>query len=254
MGHLIEPMLFLNRQPEPSDAQGWDRVLVFVDGNNTIQVTPSAINLNEENNYFQSLYVQGEGKWSISGIVEEFIRLESSSGQQEGIGKARIDVTKAPTLTSQGGYSCHLTIKLANAEDTTITIPVYITVNIPLNVNGKGTEETLDINLNATNNYTQNLKIIRDREWMVENVDTGKIAVSPISGNGAELPDFADTLTLTKSPSLTTTTAMTTFQIVSLFQRVNVNVNITITMTGEWVDPRSGEEGVTGTASLYLYL
>jgi hypothetical protein len=72
-GHLIYPMLFLNRQPVPSDVQGWDRVLVFVDGNGVANVSPSVINLNEENNYFQSLTIQGEGAWSISGVVEEFI-------------------------------------------------------------------------------------------------------------------------------------------------------------------------------------
>jgi hypothetical protein len=251
-GHLIEPILFLNRQPKPSDAQGWDRVLVFVDGNNTIQVHPPVINLNEENNYFQSLTIQGEGKWSISGVVDEFIRLESSSGQMTGVDNARIDITKAPTLTTQGDYSCFFMVTLAQVDGTETRVPVYLTVNVPLKVNGKGTGETREINLNATNNYSQTLTIIRDREWSLENVDTGKINVSPTLGNGAELPDFADTLIITKSPSLTTTTATTTFQIVSLFQRVNVKVNITITMTGEWVDPRPDEEGVTGTENLYL--
>jgi hypothetical protein len=252
-GHLIYPMLFLDRQPVPSDAQGWDRVLVFVDGDGSINVAPSVINLNEENNYFQSLYIQGEGAWSISDVDEEFIRLDSSSGQLSGVGNARIDITKAPTLTTQGGYSCDFVVTLPNADGTEMRVPVYINVNVPLRVNGVGNGDTLTINLNTANNYTQPLTIIRDREWTVENVDTTKINVSPTSGNGAELLDFISTLTVTKSPNLATTTATTTFQIVSLYQRVNVIVNITITLTGEWVDPRLGEEGVTGTSNLYLY-
>jgi hypothetical protein len=254
-------MLHLNRQPVPEDAQGWGRVLVFVDGNNSIQVHPTVINLNEENNYFQPLYIQGEGKWTISGVIEEFIQLESSSGQREGIGNARIDITKTPTLIAQGGYSCHFLLTLANAEGTTMTVQVYITVNVPLVVHDKRNGETLEINLNVANNYTRTLTIIRDREWTLENVDTSKINASPTSGNGADLQDFISTLTVTKSPSLTpaltVTNTTTTFQVVSLFQRVNIIVNITmpaVTITGEFVNPRPGEAGATGTGNLYLYL
>jgi hypothetical protein len=61
-------------------------------------------------------------------------------------------------------------------------------------------------------------------------------------------------MTVTKSPNLTTTTATAAFQIVSLYQRVNVVVNITLTITGEFVDPLDGEDGVTGTENLYLYI
>jgi hypothetical protein len=161
-GRLIYPMLHLNRQPIPEDARGWDRVLVFVDGNGSLRISPAAIELNEANNYFQSLYIEAEGKWSISGVIEEYIRLESSSGQLEGVGNARIDITKAPTLTIPGGYSCFFIVALAHADGTTIQVPVYITLNVPLKVNGKGTGETLSINLNKANNYTELLSIIRD--------------------------------------------------------------------------------------------
>jgi len=251
-GHLVYPMLHLDRQPTPEDVQDFDRVLVFIDGENTITVSPTAISLNEENNYFQSLSIQGEGQWSISGVVTEFIRLESSSGQLSGEGNARIDITKAPTLTERGEHSCYFTVTLANGEEHRVM--VYIIVNLPLKVNNKGNGETLTINLNAANNYTQALTIIRDREWAVENVDTGKITVSPESGNGAAMPDFTDTLSLTKSPNLLTTTATTTFQVVSVYQRVNVTVNITLTITGEFVDPLPDEAGATGQSALYLYI
>ena len=253
-GHLTYPMLFLNRQPTPDDAKGWNRVLVFVDGNGSLRVSPAAIELNEENNYFQSLYIQAEGKWSISGVVEEYIQLESSSGQMEGVGNARIDITKAPTLTVPGGYSCFFIVSLANVDGTEIHLPVYITLNVPLKVNDKVNGETLTINLNNANQYTQLLTIIRDRDWILENVNTDIINVSPLEGNGRDDPDFTSTLTITKSPNLNTQTATTTFQVVSLFQRVNVKVNIIMTLTGEFVDPRPGEEGVTGNSNLYLYL
>jgi len=253
-GHLIYPMLHLNRQPTPDDARGWDRVLVFVDGDGSLRVSPAAINLNEENNYFQSLYIEAEGKWTISSVVAEFIQLESSSGQLEGVGNARIDITKAASLTTRGEYSCFFMVSLDNVDGTEIRVPVYITLNVTMRVNGRGNGETLTINLNNANDYTQLLTIIRDREWTLENVNTNIINVSPMSGNGSDLPDFTSTLTVTKSPSLTTTTATTTFQIVSLFQRVNVTVNITVTVTLGFVDPRPGEEGVTGASNLYLYL
>ena len=253
-GHLVYPMLHLNRQPVPSDAQGWDRVLIFVDKESTINVSPPVIVLNEENNYFQSLYIQADGKWTISDVVEDFIELDSSTGQGTGVGNARIDITKASSLTEQGGYTSQFSITLADADSTTVTIPVYINVNVPLTVNGKGTGETVTINLDGANSYTETLTIIRDREWSLENVDNGTIAVSPPNGNGEFLPDFVSTLTVTKSPALTTTTATATFQVVSLFQTVNVIVNITTTITGEFVDPLPSEEGVTGTGDIYLYV
>ena len=238
-GHLTYPMLFLNRRPIPSDAQGWDRVLVFIDGdaNSTVNIHPAAINLNEDNNYFQSLTIQIEGKWSIDGVIDEYIQLESSSGQMEGVGAARIDVTKNPSLTVQGEYSCSFDITFANAEGTAVRIPVYITVNVPLTVNDRQNNETLEITLQASNDYTEVLTILRDREWSVEDVDPGIINVTPVEGNGRNQPDFISTLTVTKSPDLITPTATTTFQIVSLFQRVNVKVNIMTAMTGEFIDP-----------------
>jgi len=252
-GHLTYPMLHLNRQPTPEDAQGWDRVLVFVDGDGSLHVRPVAIHLNEENNYFQSLYIEAEGKWTITGIVEEYIQLESSSGQMEGVGNARIDITKAASLTTRGEYTCFFIVSLDNVDGMEIRVPVSITLNVPLRVNNRGNGETITINLNAANNYTQTLTIIRDREWTLENVNTNIINVAPMSGNGQDLPDFTSTLAVTRSPLMATTTATTTFQIVSLYQRVNVTVNITITITGEWVDPRPGEEGVAGTSNIYLY-
>ena len=254
MGHLTEPILFLDRQPVPSDAQGWDRVLVFVDGNNTLAVNPAVIELNEGNNYFQSLIIQSEKQWRIEGVVEGVIDLESSTGQLEGIGIARIDATKTPALTAQGSYSCFFDILLSNADGTQVRVPVSITVNVPLRVNNKNAGETLTINLNQANNYTELLTIIRDREWTLENVDMDTVNVSQTSGNGQILPDFTSTLTVTKSPHLMTTTATTTFQVVSLYQRINITVNITLTVTGEFVDPLPDEEGVIGTENLYLYL
>ena len=89
------------------------------------------------------------------------------------------------------------------------------------------------------------------------------INVSPMSGNGQGLPDFASTLTITKSPNLTpsttATTVSTTFHVVSLFQRVIIIVNITmaaLTITGEFVDPRfdEGEVGAIGNDNLYIYI
>jgi hypothetical protein len=229
-GHLTYPMVHLNRQPTADDARLWDamgfdRVLVFVDGDGSLRINPAVIELNEENSYFQSLYIYAEGLWEIEDVIGEYIQLESSSGQMEGVGNARLDISKAPLLTAQGGYSCFFTVALASVDGSEIRIPVYINLNVPLTVNGMGNNGTLTINLNQSNNYTQLLTIIRDREWRLANVDTGKINVSPSGGNGQDLPGFASTITITKSPNLSATTA-TTFQVVSSFQSVDVTVNL----------------------------
>jgi len=252
-GHMTYPMLHLNRQPTPEDARGWDRVLVFVDGDGSLNVSPMAIDLNEENHFFQSVFIQAEGRWTITRVVDEFIQLESSSGQMAGVGHAQIDVTRTPTLTVPGEYTCFFDITLGDADGTHVRIPVFITVHVPMTVNGRRHNETLTLTLNQANAYTELLTIVRDREWAVENVNTNIINVSPLSGNGQDRHDFASTFTVTRSPNLTGTTATTTFQVVSLFQRVNVTVNIAVTMTAEFVDPRPGEEGVRGKENIYLY-
>jgi len=254
-GHLTYPMLFLDREPIPSDVQGWDRVLVLIDSDGGMSVSPTVIELTEENNSFQSLSIQGEGAWSISGVTDELIQLESSSGQMAGVGNARMDITKAAGLTGQGGYSTFFTV--TNSNGTEIRVDVYITVNRPMTVDGTGNGGTLNITLNQGNNYTQTLTILRDREWTAEGIDTNIINVTPTSGSGANMPDFISTLTVTKSPLLTAPgTTTTTLTVVSGYQTVYVTVTLIIPVTADWDDPISGnsEAGVTGTGNIYLYL
>jgi hypothetical protein len=253
-GHLVAPILFLDRAPVPEDMQGRDRVLVFVDGDESSILTPAAIILNEENNFFQSLSIETSLHWSIRNIDNEKIVIESSSGQMEGVGHARIDVSKIAALTAQGTHTCTFDILFTDAVDTVTTIPVTMVINVPLKVNDKKVNETLTINLTSANNYTEFLTIIRDREWFLENVDESVISVSPKEGNGSNLPEYKSILTVTKSPLLAKTTASTSFQVVSLFQRINVKITITLSITGEFVDPLDGEEGVTGTDNLYIYI
>jgi len=247
-GNLIYPMLFVEDESElnnPNIAQGFDSVLVVVDGDGSMDIDPTVIHLTEENNYFQSLYMRGEGAWTIRGADASsniaYAHLDSSSGQMMGVGDVRIDVTSL--VTTPGEYTSSFVVVLSNG--TEITIPVTITVSQQLTVNGR--TDSVTINLNAGNNYTETLSVVRDREWTVENVDTNKIIVTPTSGNGAA------TLTVTKSPNLSSSTATTTFQVVSFYQRVDVTVNITITATGRWLDPLPNEPGVIGTDSIYLY-
>ena len=69
-GNLIYPMLFIEDESElnnPNIAQGFDQVLVIVDGDGSVDIDPTVIHLTEENNYFQSLYMRGEGAWTIRG-------------------------------------------------------------------------------------------------------------------------------------------------------------------------------------------
>ena len=279
-GALVYPMLCLDREPTQADAdmlqaEGWDAVLVCVDGDEAggrITVSQTDVYLNEDNNYFQSILLFGEGAWTISGVDEDCITVETSSGQNEGIGTARLDIEATQSLKNQpGSYNSFFMVTISSTSGETVRINVHIAVSVPLTVKDEENNTqasdggTLTVNLNEGNGYTADLTIIRDRDWQVESVaNFDRIIVTPLSGDGNS------TLTVTKSDSpdlINTTTADITrtavFRIVSFYQQVQVNVNITIppppppdppTLT--FVDPRPGtdEAGATGTDPIYLYV
>jgi len=262
-GNLTYPMLFLDREPVSSDAQGWDKVLVFIEGDGGIDVSTMTVTLNEANNYFQSIYLTGDGAWTLSGGVEDWLDITSSSGQMEGVGGARIDFAKRSAFNTLGAFSCTVTITLANSSGEEKQILVNLVVSVPLKVqdetNSAVNGETLNITL-ASPSYTKNLMVIRDLEWHVENVNESLLAVSPTLGQGVS-PDFESTLTVTKSPFVkeqySPQTLSTTFQVVSLFQTVTVSVTLNISaadVTLEFVDPLSSEAGVAGTGAVYIYV
>ena len=356
-GHLTEPMLFLNREPVPEDAQDWDRVLIFVDGKTRSTIAPTTLVLFEENGFSQSLDIQTGGEWSISGVNTSLIRVDQSSGTgMTGTGNTRINVTKAPAFSDSGFHSCSFTISIAGAAVSATNIQIYlfmgggnvgtsnvspttislteannfsqtltiqsdeewliagvdtariqiasgsmqgvgnaqievkkaasltasgdyasafailfpgtagsavilveIVISIPLAVRYNSTTakhgETLTVNLTAPNYSPQYLYITRDRAWSLEGVESSKITVSPTSGNGSTYEWDSESVSISKPSSLTVEGLITTtFRVVSFSQYVDVIVNIVPQITGEFIDPRTGEVGATGTGNIYLYI
>jgi hypothetical protein len=361
-GHLTEPMLFLDREPVPEDAQDWDCVLVFVDGKTRSTITPTTLVLFEENEYFQSLHIQTGGEWSISDVDHSLIRVTSASGtdstgtDRTGTGNAQINVTKAPSFNELGFHLSSFTISIAGAAVSETSIQVFlfmgggsvgmsdvspttirlteannfsqtltiqsdeewliagvdteriqidsgsmqgvgnaqievkkaeslttsgdyasafavlfpgtagsavilveIVISIPLAVRYNSTTakhgETLTVNLTAPNYSPQYLYITRDRAWSLEGVESSKITVSPTSGNGSTYEWDSESVSISKPQGLTVEGLITTtFRVVSFTQYVDVIVNIVPQITGEFVDPRTGEVGATGTAPVYIYI
>ena len=342
-GHLIYPMLHLDRDPVLEDTQGWEQVLVFVDGKTRSTISPTVIVLFEENGFLHPLEIQTGGDWSITGVDNSLIRVSQTSGtgnalinvtkapsfnesgihqtaftitiagasasetsihvylfmggggsdinqvsitlnevndysqplgipmagewQAVGVNESLIRltnqmdgilITKAPTLTAIGNYTSEFAIIAFDASSVTI-VQVTIDVSLPLRVRyGNITArhgETITVNLNAPNYSAQYLSIIRDRAWSLTGVDASKITVSPTSGSGSTSEWDSETVSISKPPNLTVDTLITTtFRIVSFTQFVDVIVNIIPQITGEFVDPRAGEVGATGTEPVYIYI
>ena len=100
----------------------------------------------------------------------------------------------------------------------------------------KAIAETLEITLSNDNHY--HLEIIRDRHWYLEDVEENMIIVSAMEGDGSGKPNFISPLVLTKAANVLIL-AMTTFQVVSVHQRVNVVVTIdAVEITRNWIDWR----------------
>jgi len=343
-GHLTYPMLHLDRDPMPEDAQGWDRVLIFVDGKTRATISPTIIVLFEENNFSQSLYIQTGGEWSISGVDNSKFQVD----QREGVGDARIIVTKVPAFTETGHHISEFAITVHGAVQSVTTIQVYlflcgaseivinhwyitldevngysesldipiagewtifgvtssliqvtpmsgaghgllaitktmatpgihsctfvlistlevaivhvsIDVTVPLEVwNSSGGSSVFSggtLTVDFTNPSYAYLTIIRDREWTLDGVDTGKIAVSPASGTGSPTDSYRSYATISKASSYQDPAGFTEFYIRSLTQWVKVIVNFGTPITGEFIDPPPGAVGVAAASeNIYLYL
>jgi hypothetical protein len=228
----------------------------------TSNVNPTTITLTEANDYFQTLTIESDEEWLIAGVNTE--RIQIAAGQMQGVGDAQITIQKAASLTATGNYASSFVVIFPGATGSAV-IQVDIVVSVPLRVthypeNGSTITarhgETITVNLNAPNYSPQYLYIYRDRAWSLENVDTSKITVSPTSGSGSNYEWDSESVSIAQSSSLTVTgLTTTTFRIVSFSQYVTIIVNIIPQITGEFVAPRSGEAGATGTAEpVYIFL
>ena len=191
-GHLTYPMLHLDREPVPEDAQGFEQVLVFVDGKTRSTISPTVIVLFEENGFAGSLDIQTWGEWSISGVNNSLIRVNKMTGT----GNTTINVTKASSFSELGFHACSFTISIAGAVVSETTIQVYIFIGG--SSVGTSTVSPTSITLDESNNHSQTLTIQSDEEWLIAGVNAEQITASRIQGTGNAQ------IEIKKSASLTT--------------------------------------------------
>ena len=234
------------------------QVFLFMGGGNvgTSDVSPTTITLTESNNHSQTLTIQSEEEWLIAGVDTE--RIQIVQGSMQGVGNAQIEVKKANALTASGDYTSAFAVLFPGTAGSAVIL-VEIIISIPLSVRYSSTTakhgETLTVNLTAPNYSTQYLYITRDRAWSLEGVNSSKITVSPTSGNGSTYEWDSESVSISKPQGLTVEGLITTtFRVVSFSQYVDVIVNIIPQITGEFVDPRAGEVGATGTTPVYIYI
>jgi len=234
------------------------QVFLFMGGGSVgmSDVSPTTIRLTEANNFSQTLTIQSDEEWLIAGVDTE--RIQIDSGSMQGVGNAQIEVKKATSLTASGDYASAFAVLFPETAGSAVIL-IEIVISIPLAVRHNSTTakhgETLTVNLTAPNYSTQYLYITRDRAWSLEEVDTSKITVSPTSGNGSTYEWDSESVSISKPQDLTVEGLITTtFRVISFSQYVDVIVNIVPQITGEFVDPRTGEAGATGTGNVYIYI
>jgi hypothetical protein len=219
-------------------------------------VSPTTIRPTEANNFSQMLTIQSDEEWLIAGVDTGLIQIASE--QMQGVGNAQIEIKKADTLATSGDYASAFAVLFPETTGSAVVL-VEIVISIPLAVRHSSTTarhgETLTVNLTAPNYSTQYLYITRDRAWSLEGVESSKITISPTSGNGSTYAGDSESVSISKPQGLTVEGLITTtFRVVSFTQYVDVIVNIIPQITGEFVDPRAGEAGATGTAPVYIYI
>lgn len=150
-GHLIAPLLFLNREAVPEDAEDWDfsAVLVFSDGKTRATIGSTVLILYKGNGFTQTLEIETGGAWSISGVKENLLYIDPE--QREGTGNAQIGVHRAPTLDVPGFYSTEFTLSINGAVANENIIKVFI-------YDGRGAG-VLFITLDEINNYEYRLPL-----------------------------------------------------------------------------------------------
>ena len=182
-GHLTYPMLFLDREPTPEDTEGWDNVLVFLEGDvgyrpipGESSISPTSVILFEENQFLQTLEIQSRESWSISDVSPS-IHVSQSAGSNQ------ITVTKDSALTALGIHTCSFTVAIDGTVQTQKLIQVYVIIG---NIGSAGTSSVtpIQVELNEANTYTQFLQIVSDVAWEIVAVDSSKIAVSQAEGSG----------------------------------------------------------------------
>jgi len=161
-GHLTAPLLFLNREAVPEDAEDWDAVLIFSDGKTRATIDSTIIILHKGNGFTQVLEIETGGAWSISGVNENLVSIDPD--QREGTGNVQIGVQKTPSFDVPGFSSCVFMLSIAGAVVNEHVIQVFI-------FNGKGLGVPHSITLNEVNQYSEVLNIPVPAEYEIDDVN-----------------------------------------------------------------------------------
>jgi hypothetical protein len=168
-GHLTAPLLFLNREAVPEDAEDWDAVLVFSDGKTRATINSTVIILYKDNDFTQTLEIETGGAWSISGVDENRVFIDPD--QMQGTGSVQISIHKAPEYDVSGLSSCAFTLSIDGAVVNEKVIRVYI-------FNGGGFGAPHSIILNEVNQYSEVLNIPVPAEYETDGVSVDYFTVA----------------------------------------------------------------------------
>ena len=251
-GHLEAPISFA--EPTVENMGGFDRVLFFVKGKITGgtgggDFRRTEVSLTEENNYSETHPIEAiEGEYKEIGVDTEMVKFT--------LGENGITISKYQYLTTPGTYN---TVFAFVGDDWAEIFVVQIVITVPLRVQHGSVQathgQTLTINMTSPNYSPQYLYVYGSRSWVLEGVESGKINVSPTSGNGYDDQWSADVITISKPSALTVEEKITTtFRILAQTQWVDVTVNFLPPSRLAFVAPRSGEVGApAGTDPVYIY-
>ena len=256
-GHLKANILFTEEGQNLTveDMDGFERILCFhkgkMIGGGTANIRRTEVVLTEENDYTETHPLRElEGEYETIGLHTEWIKPPV-------LGDGTITIEKAANLTTPGTYKTAFGFF---GEDWAEIFVVTIVVTVPLRVHYNSVDtthgKTVTVNLTAPNYSTQYLYVYGSRPWTLENVETAKITVSPLSGSGYNYEWDSAVIYISKPSALAVDEFMTTtFRIQAGTRWIDVVVNLHPPNTFHFVDPREDEPGApAGNEPVYIYL
>jgi hypothetical protein len=180
-GHLTAPLLFLQREAVPDDAEDFESVLVFSDGKTRAVIDSTILVLHKGNGWTQSLGIETGGAWTISGINEDYIWIDPEF--REGVGDIQIDVQRASSLIDEPGFHCcEFLLSIEGAVVSESVIHVFI-----FNGAGLGPIQRTSVTLDESNEYEYELNLSILEGCLPDGVDEGYFTVTENSEGGVFL-------------------------------------------------------------------
>ena len=170
-GHLIAPLLFLQREAGPDDAEDFESVLVFSDGKTRAVIDSTILVLHNGNGWTQSLGIETGGAWTISGINEDYVWIDPEF--RKGVGDIQIDVQRGSSLIDEPGFhSCEFLLSIDGAVVSESVIQVFIFNG------GLGPIRRTSITLDESNDYEQALNFPILEDCLPDGVDERYFAIT----------------------------------------------------------------------------